>query len=127
MATVLLDALGDVDLTTGRMVVTTDPAIEYRQKMNARLSSFKGEWRYDTGRGVPYFERIFIKNPRLSDVQAVFFKTIMSVPGTTGVSFTSFSFNKTTRRLTIAFSTSTDFQSAPVNFNQTFGLFRDAT
>jgi len=127
MATVLLDASGDVDLSTGKVVVTTDVVTEYRQKMNARLNSFKGEWRYDTGRGVPYFERIFVKNPRLSDVQSVLRTTIMSVPGTTGVSFTKFVFDKTTRVLSVSFATTTDFSSTPIEFNQTFGLFRNVT
>lgn len=125
MATITLDAAGDIDISSGRMVVTADPLIEYRQKMNARLNSFKGEWRYDTGRGVPYFERIFIKNPRLTDVQAILRKTVMSVPGTTSMTFTSFVFDKTTRFLTVAFGCTTDFVSGPINFNQTFSLFRD--
>ena len=127
MATVLLDAFGDIDLSTGKVVVTTAPATEYKQKMNARLNSFKGEWRYDTGRGVPWFERIFVKNPKLALVQEILRKTILSVPGTTGLTFTQLTFDKVNRKLTVGFRTTTDFQSTPISFDQTFSLFKDVT
>lgn len=126
MATLLLDENGDLDFTThGTLYVTTDPLTEYRQKMQARLNSFKGEWRYDLGRGMPYYERIFVKTPALNDVKEIFRTVILSVPGTKTVTFTDFAFDGTTRNLSFSFQTATDFQSAPVDFNQSLDLYKD--
>ncbi len=126
MATFLLGAQGDLDFSTGTFVVTTDTATEYRQKMQARLNSVKGEWRYNLSNGVPYYEKIFIKNPRLVDVQDVFRRSIMSVPGTTSVTFKNFNFDGTTRGLSFSFEVLVDFQTAPLNFNLGFDLYKDA-
>jgi hypothetical protein len=121
MATFLLDAAtGDFDLSTGTIVLTTDKATEYRQKMQARLSAFQGEWRYDLASGLPWYEKILIKNPKLADVREILKRAILSVPGTVSVTFTSFNFDAGTRTLSIAFRTTTDFQSTPINFNQTY-------
>jgi hypothetical protein len=127
MATFLLTSQNEFDFSSGTFAVTTDTAVEYCQKMNARLDSVKGEWRYARQNGLPYYESIFVKNPRLSDVQGIFRRAIMSVPGTTSVTFKNFAFSSTTRVLSFAFEVLVDFQTAPLNFNQSFDLYKDAT
>ena len=130
MSTLLLTATGDLDITGGRFTLLTtsdaDRLIEYKQKMNARLNSFKGEWRYDLGRGVPYYERIFVKNPSLAQIRDIFSTVILSVPGTKTVTFANVAFNAVTRIYSFSFSTTTDFSSKPIDFNQSLDLYKDA-
>lgn len=127
MATLLLNANGDLDITTGKVVVTTDVQTEYRQKVQARLQSFKGEWTYDLDHGVPYFERVFIKNPQIADIKDIFRRTILSVPGGAAVQFSLFDFNYSTRMLSFTFQVTTDFSATPLDFTGSLDLFKDVT
>lgn len=126
MATLLLNANGDLDVTSGTVEVTTNTATEYRQKVQARLQSFKGEWRYELGHGMPYYERIYVKNPQLVEVQEIFRRTILSVPGGQSVTFNLFDFNALTRVLSFSFQVQTNFSVAPLIFSSTFDLYKDA-
>jgi hypothetical protein len=118
MATFLLTSDGDFDISSGTLKVTSDPAIEFRQKVNARLRSFKGEWFRNLRSGMPWFQRILgIKNPPMSEVQGLIRKAVLSIPGALSITFTLTEFDTTRRKLRINFSVTTDFSAQPLNFN----------
>jgi hypothetical protein len=122
MATFLLDSTGDFDTSTGRITVTTTTATIYKQKMDARLNAWLGEWYQDRNKGFPWFQKVLVKNPNMADVQSALRKLIASVPGTTAVEFTSWDFNRQTRVLSVEFRTLTNFTDQPLDFNWAFDL-----
>jgi hypothetical protein len=122
MAMFLLDSTGDFDLSSGRLVVTTDRKIEYKQKVDARLALWQREWYQDRNKGVPWKERVLIKNPNMADVQSLLRSVIMSVPGTTAVYFSTLNFDTKTRKLSGSYRTETDFTDQPIDFNLALDL-----
>lgn len=82
MATLQIDAIGDWDLTSKRLQIVRDPALELAIKLRNRFLFFRGEWFLDKREGVPYFELILIKNPNVSVIKRVFQEVIFSAgPG----------------------------------------------
>lgn len=56
-----------------------------RQRLQARLRTFKGEWFLDTRRGLPYFDWKQQKDLDLSVVQSVLRRLIATTPGVLSV------------------------------------------
>lgn len=73
------------------------------QKIQIRLRFFKREWFLDTRLGVPYYERILIKNPDLTLVKHVIRKTVQSTPGVQKVTKLEASLQRDTRKLFASF------------------------
>jgi len=74
---------------------TYDIAIPFRlvrgadaiaQRIRTRLLFFSGEWFLDKRLGIPYFDQILVKNPRLPVVNEIFRKAVKGVPGVASVS-----------------------------------------
>jgi len=94
--------VGDELLADGQSV--TIEGSEYAvQKIQQRLQFFLGEWFLDTSLGVPWYERILVKNPDLRFVQGILRDEIAKVPGIRDVQSVEASLDLTTRRLTIAY------------------------
>lgn len=55
------------------------------QRLRARLRFFAGEWFLDTRLGVPYFDLVLIKNPRLPIINAIISKVLRTTPGVASV------------------------------------------
>lgn len=91
----------------GDLVLTRDlDAI--RQAVNVHLLLFRGEWFLDTSAGVPWFDRILVKSPNLKAIEAVFRSEIESVSGVTRVTAIDLTFDRSSRRLRVNWSASTD-------------------
>ena len=76
--TALQTALGDLELTNGRLTLVRGPdaaAVTLKNK----LRFFIGEWFLDTRLGVPYFQYVFVKRPDLDVLRAMFRRVILSV------------------------------------------------
>jgi len=56
-----------------------------RQAIAVRLRWFLGEWRYDAGAGVPYFDEMFVKNPDAARIRQAVSDEASGVGGVTGV------------------------------------------
>lgn len=69
----LVIAFGDFQLAAGEVGI--------RQSIRVFLLFFLEEWFLDLARGMPYFQRIFIKNPSLVEVREHFRERLESVPG----------------------------------------------
>lgn len=76
----LLGTDGDLAIVNGDFAFAAD-LDGIRQTIQSYLSFFLGEWFLDLSIGVPYFQRIFIKNPSLVEVSEYIRQTLLSVPG----------------------------------------------
>lgn len=68
------------------------------QRLRARLRFFAGEWFLDTRLGIPYFDQILVKNPKLSVINAIFRKVLRTTPGVASVDSLSVSISNRARR-----------------------------
>lgn len=71
------------DLAYPAAILRGAPAII--QRLRVRISFFLGEWFLDTNQGVPYRERVFIKNPKPPVVDSTFRQIISTTPGVMSV------------------------------------------
>lgn len=76
------------------------------QKVKVRLKLFQGEWFLDQRVGFPYWQKVFVKNPDLRALRALYKSAILSSPGISGVSSLDISLND--RNLSIEFDATTD-------------------
>ena len=101
----MLDPLThDLDIQDGDLFLGADVA----QAVKIRLLFIRGEWFLNTLEGVPYFEQVFIKNPNLDHIAAIFRATIIETPGVKDIFNFDFDFVPTTRTFTLAWSADTD-------------------
>lgn len=101
-----LDADGDMCADALGLAMTGDaPGI--RQQVQLRLGFFRGEWFLDDDRGIPWFDRILIKNPDLVDAQDIFRTAILSVRGVLDVQYLNLSYTGR-RQAALDFKASTD-------------------
>lgn len=122
MSSLKLNDGGDLDLSGGALSLISGP-LESVQKLRIRLQFFLGEWFLDQNIGIPYYERIFLKNPNLVDIQGIFRKTAESTPGIATSDSWDLRYDNTTRTLAVSASLTTTTGEA-VNFNQTFNIFQ---
>lgn len=100
------DATNDLDLSRGGdLTLTPDVA----QAIRIRLKFFRGEWFLDREQGVPWFEQIFVKNPNLEHVRAIFRKVIVDTPGVGDVRTVEVTYDPLTRGLSLEFEADSDY------------------
>jgi hypothetical protein len=93
---------GDYDTSTRSFRTLTGP--EYAaQKIRQRFKLFLGEWFLDQSLGVPWFTEVFVKNPNLDLIRALFRAELLKGPGIIGVSSIESSFVPATRTLSLAY------------------------
>lgn len=98
---------GDLDVSSGalELVRGTDAIL---QSIKCRLQFFKGECFWDRSAGIPYFEDVFVKSPDANVLQSVFRAALLETPGVLEIVDLSLSFDRATRRLSVAFNVSSD-------------------
>lgn len=73
---------GDLELTDdGRDLVFVSGAQQVIQSIKARAQIYKGSWRYDLTKGVPYFQEILVGGPEVELVRRRFYDLIAETPG----------------------------------------------
>lgn len=60
-------------------------AAQVAQNITIRLKLIQGEWFLNTQLGVPWFEKIFVKNPDLSAIDIIIKSVISETPEVTGI------------------------------------------
>src|SRR4051812_33496809 len=85
MSTFAMTTDGDLDFSTGNLVVVTDPNEEVAIDLQTRLRFFLGEWFADTRIGVPYYERVFVKAPDIPALKRMFNSIIREVEGVSDI------------------------------------------
>lgn len=119
MANLLLTLAGDLDFSSGglQIVEGTD---EIAQKLFTRLQFFLGEWFLDRRQGIPYYEKILIKNPDLIIIQSIFREAILETPGVTSLlDVIQTDLESATRKLSVRFAAQLD-SGAVLNFDREF-------
>lgn len=84
-----------------------DGAERIAQQIKITLKFMLGEWFLDTSKGVPYLERILVKNPNMNHIRAIFRERILDVPGVTGINKLSLALDRKNRALSVSFEAET--------------------
>lgn len=103
-----LDTNNDIDLSIDDLVLL-DGSESVAQHLRIRFRFFLGEWFLDQRVGIPYFEKILIKNARTAVVTSIFRDVILSTPGVSSVENLGIDLDSLTRRATLTFRANTDF------------------
>ncbi len=93
--------VGDLMLIDGQITLTPDLKTAVAQHLFVRLRFFLGEWFLNPSEGIPYFTKIFIKNPSLSLITSIFRKVILETPGVKAVENLTIDLDRATRELRI--------------------------
>jgi hypothetical protein len=113
--TLLQSPNGDLDMTRG-LRLTESSAQFVAQRVRSRLLFFLGEWFINVRLGVPYFLKVFVSNPDLSLVKAIFRRVIVGTPGVKSLDTFDVKFLKRERTLNVkARILSTDGETVPIN------------
>ena len=111
MTDFLLDANGKLDLTTGDIQLV-DGVDAIAQHCKIRLRTFLGEWFLDRRIGVPYYERILVKNPGSNVVRRILRQVISGTPGIQSLGALELDYDGAARSLAVTFrATTTDDQT----------------
>ncbi len=109
----------------GRLQLVTGVE-EIAQKLDVSLSLFWNEWVLNAEAGVQWFERVFVKNPNLGELQLFFRKAILEVPGIRTIETLTLDLDTATRALTITIKCKTVTDEV-IDFNKTFAPFATGT
>lgn len=77
------------------------------QNITIRLKLIYGEWFLNTQLGVPWFEKVFVKNPDLSAIDIIIKSVIAETPEVTGIVAYASQIVRASRKLVISFSATT--------------------
>jgi hypothetical protein len=102
-----LGADGELDLSGGELNLV-DGGEAIVQDVRSACRFIRGEWYADPERGVPFFERIFVKNPDLGLVRAAFRDAILARPGVKDVLELELDYGPEDRSLSVTFRADTD-------------------
>ena len=84
-----------------------DNAERIGQQIKISLQFWFAEWFLDTKLGIPYLERICVKNPNLQHIRQIFRQAILSVEGVESVTELTLSVNASQRILTVTYTANT--------------------
>jgi len=89
------------------------------QHLVLRLQFFLAEWFLDQRIGVPYLEKILVKNPNLVAVRNIFREVILETPGIETITRFDLTVDPITRKLTLDF-TCTKTEGGILEFTEEF-------
>ncbi len=100
-----------LDASTYDLVVGTDFNLRFTenlteyvsQKIENVLSTFKNEWFLDRDIGIPYYDRVLIKNADLNDINNIFLIAITGIAEVQEVIEFSTDYDGSERKYTVSF------------------------
>lgn len=92
-----------------RDLMVIDNAERVAQQIVIQLRFWYGEWFLDTSDGVPYLERVLVKNPNLNHIRQIFREAIEKVPDVKKVNYVDLDFDEVQRGLMVSYQVLTDF------------------
>lgn len=100
MSDLALDVNNEFDVTTGsvELIGGIDAIIQH---LKFRFLLIAGEWFRDPNVGVPYFQRIFVKNPDMALLRAIFRRVALTTPGVDELDTVILTYDNATRSLTV--------------------------
>jgi hypothetical protein len=119
MTTLKLSTLThDLDLSSNNIELI-EGIDEIVQKLRIRYQFFLGEWFLDERVGIPYYEKILVKSPNLSDVNSILREVAVTTPGIAEVDRFDSEFDARTRELRIDLWARSD-TGEPLQFSEPF-------
>ena len=100
MADFLLDASGDLDLSTNDLQIVTGSAA-ILQELTIRYRFFLGEWFLNEEEGTPWIRDVLKKNPNEAQVRAMVSQVALDTPGIVEIRSLAFDLASSTRNLTV--------------------------
>jgi hypothetical protein len=100
--TTLLLTNGDLH-TSGGLQLLSDLGDETTQRLQITLRFFQGEWFQDPRIGMPYFEKVLIKAPKLAEVRSIFRRAILADPAVETLNSLNLDFDRGSRTLSVSF------------------------
>lgn len=95
---------GDIELTAdGRDFMFVSGAERVIQSIKARAQIFKGSWRYDLTKGMPYFQDILVGSPDEILVRRRFYDLIAETPGVASVTSVKIRLDRTSQTIYVDF------------------------
>ena len=111
---------GSLAIVSGDLVVA-DGLDAIAQDVSTRLRMFLGEWFLDTRMGIPFYQRILVKNPSMPDVIAILTKVVKDTAGILSITKgLSYAYNGSDRSLTVSFNANTT--SGPLSYANTWSF-----
>ena len=94
--------IGDVKITDGDLTITNErDSIVLR--ISQKLQFFFAEWFLDKTLGIPYFERILVRNPDPALVDSILKQVVLSVDGITRINQWIIEVDRTSREMRLTF------------------------
>ena len=113
---------GDIDISRDDLYFVTG-ADAVAQHLKIRLRLVKGEWFLDQRVGIPYHSQIWVKNPNLAAIQAIYRRAITSTPGVASpLERMDLAFDASTRELSLSFSAKLAGETVARDFSEVFIL-----
>ena len=111
MSDIKLDlTTGDIIIVSGQVLLITDSVSALRQRLQIRLSTFKGEWFLNSNAGLPYFQEIFVKSSTKELVDNLVRSFILKTSGVARIKNFSSVVNRTSRSYSLTFTVITPDQ-----------------
>ena len=96
-------------LTVDNDLLLIDNAERIAQQICITLKFWLSEWFLNKNDGVPYLERIMVKNPNMSHIRQILREKIMSVDGVDSVSALNLYLDKENRTLSVTYEAYTSY------------------
>lgn len=103
MSTLKLGTDGDLAIENNSLVLLTDPVEETAQRLRTKFKFFLGEWAFDPRVGLPLFEKVYVKNPNITAVRAMYREAILGDPNVDSLVSLNLDFDRALRKLTLSF------------------------
>lgn len=106
MQDIKLNTAGDVDLSFHKLTLVSG-SDQVAQRLSIALKLFLGEWNFDTTKGVPYYEDVFVKGQDPGVLENIFKTAILGVEDVNKL--LSFDLSLEERVLTLVFTVDTTY------------------
>ena len=103
MSTLKLDENGDLAIENGSFVILRDLVAETAQRLTTKFKFFLGEWALEPRAGMPLYEKVLIKAPKLSELRVIYREVIVGDEAVTALDSLSFDLDSATRALSLSF------------------------
>lgn len=103
MSSLKLDTTGDLALENNSFVLLTDTQEETAQRLQTKFRFFLGEWHLDRRIGLPYYQKILVKNPNLEEIEEIFREVILADEAVTELISLSVDLEEITRVMSVSF------------------------
>ncbi len=117
MSDIALNGDHDLDVSDQEMHLVVDVVGEpaaVAQEMRIAMQFHRGEWPLDVDEGLPFLAQVFVKNPSLAGLAAMFSGRARRVPGIIAVKDMSLVYDNDTRELSVSYRSTAQDGGPPI-------------